>query len=228
MESFTEQSLQEEAAWVLQALSGNAQGFEALMRRYHAPLRRMLHAILRNRDDTEDLLQETFLRAWRFLHRFDRGRPFGPWLLRIGVNLARNHLRRRRRASELSLDEPSGVEGEEGFEGAWLADARTLEELDHRRLLAATRAALADLPEEQRVVLEMRLLAEMSYREIAEALGIPIGTVMSRLNRGRRQIQAALSGGAGDEDRASAEARAPAPETSLVDEGAGQAPQEAP
>ena len=189
-----EQPLQEEAAWVAQALSGNEQGFEALMRRYHAPLRRMLYAILRNRDDTEDLLQETFVRAWRFLHRFDRTRPFGPWLLRIGVNLARNHLRRRRTAAALSLNESPAAGEEEAFEGAWLADEGTLDELAYRRLLDETRAALAALPEEQRVVLEMRLLAEMSYREIAAALNIPIGTVMSRLNRGRRQIQAALAG----------------------------------
>ncbi len=189
-----EDDLREEAAWVAQALSGDQRGFEALMRRYHAPLHRMLRAILKNRDDTDDLLQETFVRAWRFLHRFDRERPFGPWLMRIGVNLARNQLRSRR-AGTLSLDEPRETGEEEVYEGSWLADGRSLDELAYRRLLEQTRAALAHIPEEQRIVLEMRVLAEMSYQEIAEALDIPIGTVMSRLNRGRRRLIEALEGG---------------------------------
>ena len=193
MERSSDQRLREEAAWVAQALAGNAAGFEALVRRYHAPLKRMLHAVLRNQTDTEDLLQETFLRAWRFLHRFDPTRPFGPWVLRIGLNLARNHLRGRKAAVVLSLDQSPGDGEDECFAGPWLADERTLEEIDYHRLLDETRAALATLPEEQRVVVEMRVLAEMSYQEIASALGIPIGTVMSRLNRGRKHIHDALA-----------------------------------
>jgi len=193
MENSADQRPREEAAWVAQALAGDALGFEALVRRYHAPLKRMLHAVLHNQTDVEDLLQETFLRAWRFLHRYDPARPFGPWLLRIGVNLARNHLRKRKAAVELSLDRSPGVDEEEPFDGPWLADERTLRDLDYRRLLDETRAALAALPDEQRVVLEMRVLAEMSYQGIATALAIPIGTVMSRLNRGRRRVQEVLA-----------------------------------
>jgi len=191
-ESRPQEERSEEAAWVAQALAGDPRGFDALMCRYHAPLRRMLRAMVRNPQDTEDLLQESFLRVYRFLHRFDSTRPFGPWLLRIGSNLARNHLRRTRRTPTLSLDEtPAGGE-QESYEGEWLADRRPLEALEHQRLLAATRAAIAKLPLEQRVVVEMRLIGEMSYKEIAGALGVPMGTVMSRLNRGRRQLQAAL------------------------------------
>lgn len=175
-----------------QALAGDAAGFEALMRRYHGALGRMLRAIVRNPEDTEDLLQETFLRAYRYLHRFDPGRPFGPWLMCIGANLARNHLRRVRTRPEVPLEE-GGEGSERAFEGAWLADPRGTQELDHRELLARTHAALAHLPEELRAVLEMRLLGEMSYKEIAAALGIPIGTVMSRLNRARQRIQAELA-----------------------------------
>ena len=173
------------------ALAGDAEGFAALMRRYHGPLGRMLRAMVRNPEDAEDLLQETFLRAYRYLHRFDPGRPFGPWLMCIGANLARNHLRRVRGRPEVSLED-GGDESGGTFEGAWLADPRGAQELGHRELLARTRAALAHLPEEQRAVLEMRLLGEMSYKEIAAALGIPIGTVMSRLNRARQRVQAEL------------------------------------
>ena len=182
---------QQEADWVARTLAGDQRAFEALVRRYQAPLGRMLRAMVRNPQDAEDLLQETFLRAFRFLHRFDQTRPFGPWILRIGGNLARNHLRRRRVRAEVALDESPGEE-EERFEGEWLADMRTMAEIEHRELLAQTRRAMEELPAEQRVVLEMRILGEMSYQEIAEMLTIPIGTVMSRLNRGRHAIQRAL------------------------------------
>jgi RNA polymerase sigma-70 factor, ECF subfamily len=188
-----EQRLREDAAWVERTLAGDGAGFEALMRRYHAALARMLRAIVRNPEDAEDLLQETFLRAYRYLHRFDRSRPFGPWLMCIGANLARNHLRRQRGRQEVSLEEGGGAEGEGTYEGAWLADMRSVGELGHRELLERTREALAQLPEDLRAVLEMRLLGEMSYKEIASALGVPIGTVMSRLSRARSRIQAQLA-----------------------------------
>ena len=189
--------VEQEAAWVAQALAGDPKGFEALVRRYRAPVERLSRAIVRNPQDAEDLLQETFLRAYRYLHRFDSSRPFGPWIMRIGTNLARNLLRHRRARPEVSLDET--LDGEkERFEGEWVADFRSVAEMDYRHLVEQTQRVLATLAEEQRVVLEMRLLGEMSYKEIASAVGVPIGTVMSRLSRGRKQIQAELREFAGD------------------------------
>ena len=112
--------------------------------------------------------------------------------MRIGVNLGRNLLRSRRARPEISLEQTRDEE-DEGFEGSWLADSGTIRDLDRSTLLEATRKALDRLPDDQREVLEMRLLGELSYKEIAAALGIPIGTVMSRLNRGRGRIQAELA-----------------------------------
>lgn len=183
----------DEAAWIARALAGDDRAFAELMRCHHAPLQRLLRRILTNPEDAQDVLQETMLRAYRFLHRFDASRPFGPWLMRIGVNLARNRLKQRARRQEISLDEPRGDEGDEPFVGEWMADDTTREGIEYERLLAQTHRALDALPDEYRAVLELRLLAEMSYDEIAHALEIPIGTVMSRLNRGRKQIQAALA-----------------------------------
>lgn len=182
----------EEAAWVARTLAGDPRGYEALMQRYHGPLRRLLQGMLHNADDTDDLLQETFVRAFRFLHRYDPARPFGPWLMRIGANLARNQLRRRTLRAEVPLEATAGA-GDEPFEGEWLADFSTVAEVERGQLIERVRRAMASLPVELRAVLEMRVMAEMSYKEIAEALGIPIGTVMSRLNRARGQVQAALA-----------------------------------
>jgi RNA polymerase sigma-70 factor, ECF subfamily len=184
--------LAEEAAWVARALAGDTRGFDSLMRRHHAPLRRMLRAMLQNEADTDDLLQETFLRAFRFLNRFDPARPFGPWLLRIGANLGRNRLRQRTSRAEVPLDaRPAGEDEPALFDR--LADPRALDEIEHRLLVGSVRRAMESLPEELRVVLEMRVMAEMSYAEIAGALTIPIGTVMSRLHRARARVQAALA-----------------------------------
>jgi RNA polymerase sigma-70 factor (ECF subfamily) len=183
----------DEAAWIARALAGDDRAFAELMRCHHAPLQRLLRRILTNSEDAQDVLQETMLRAYRFLHRFDASRPFGPWLMRIGINLARNRLKQRARRQEISLDEPRGDEGDEPFVGEWMADDTTREGIEYERLLARTHRALDALPDEYRAVLELRLLAEMSYDEIAHALGIPIGTVMSRLSRGRKQIQSALA-----------------------------------
>lgn len=150
-------------------------------------------SILHRTEDTEDILQETFLRAYRFLHRFDSSRPFGPWLFRIGGNLARNHLGRVRKREPLSLDAAPDNDEKDRYDGEWTADLATVNDLEYRELLARTRETMIEFPDEQRVILEMRLLGEMSYKEIAAALAIPVGTVMSRLNRGRRKLQSALA-----------------------------------
>jgi RNA polymerase sigma-70 factor, ECF subfamily len=184
---------EQELAWIQQALSGNRDGFTALMGRYHAPLKRILMSILHRTEDAEDVLQETFLRAFRFLHRYDSNRSFGPWLFRIGSNLARNHLSRVRSREPLSLDASPDREDSDRFDGEWTADLSTVTELEYRELLTRTKEALSGLPDDQRVILEMRLIGEMSYKEIAAALSIPIGTVMSRLNRGRRKLQETLA-----------------------------------
>jgi RNA polymerase sigma-70 factor (ECF subfamily) len=112
--------------------------------------------------------------------------------MRIGANLARNQLRRRAMRAEVPLETTSS-DGEETFEGGWFADLGTVTEIERRQLVDRVRQAMESLPKELRAVLEMRIMAEMSYKEIAEALGIPIGTVMSRLNRARGQIQTALA-----------------------------------
>jgi RNA polymerase sigma-70 factor (ECF subfamily) len=184
--------IQEEAAWIAQALSGQPRGFERIVERYHAPVERLLRVMVRNHEDAEDLLQETFLRAHRFLHRFDVARPFGPWIMRIAANLAKNHLRGRSGWLTVSLDEaPEGED--EPVQGRWLADVSCLREIEYRELLDATQRALASLPDEFRIVMEMRAIGEMSYEEIADALAVPIGTVMSRLNRARHRLQSALA-----------------------------------
>jgi RNA polymerase sigma-70 factor (ECF subfamily) len=128
---------------------------------------RTAYLITHDPQAAEDIAQESFLAALRALDRFDRRRPFGPWLERIVVNRAIDWSRARRLRSEVELSEvfPAPAQGASG-----LADE--------------TLAALGRLPPDHRAVIVMRYLLEFTPGEIAEELGLPRGTVNSRLRRG--------------------------------------------
>ena len=132
----------------------------------------------------DDVAQETFVRAWRALQGFDLARPFGPWVCRIAANLAVNHVRSpEAREQGLSESHPEIAAGTEG----------PLDRLLDREAQEVLRRAIAGLAPDQRAVLTLRVIEEMSYKEIAEALALPAGTVMSRLFRARERLAEALA-----------------------------------
>jgi RNA polymerase sigma-70 factor (ECF subfamily) len=128
--------------------------------------------------DADDLVQETFLRAWRHIDRLDPERPVVPWLLKIATNRAMSMLALRSRR-----------QGEELGESLAAPDPLPDENAARAMLAARVREAMAALPEEQRVVLSLRAGEGLSYREIADLLDVPIGTVMSRLARARETMR---------------------------------------
>jgi len=151
--------------------------------------------LTRNRKDAEDLVQETYLRAFRFFDSYQPGTHIKAWLFRI----LRNTFINRYRAAKARPDEVDFAKIEEAYEGmveeTFLRgkrppspEAAVLDGV----LDAEVQSAMTDLPEEYRSVVIMALVEEMSYKEIASALSIPMGTVMSRLHRGRKTLQAAL------------------------------------
>jgi RNA polymerase sigma-70 factor (ECF subfamily) len=144
----------------------------------------------RNPRDAEDLVQETYLRAYAAWDRFIPGSNVRAWLFRILTNSFINGHRERARAARF---------GEERLRRACFSDERRRCVEDPERTLVESRlgdevqAALAALPTEFRAAVVLADLHDFSYREIAEQLGIPVGTVMSRLHRGRRLLQARLA-----------------------------------
>ncbi|HXV86616.1 MAG TPA: sigma-70 family RNA polymerase sigma factor [Gemmatimonadales bacterium] len=164
------------------AHAGNREAFGELVSRYVAQSRRVARAVLRDSADADDAVQDAFLSALKNLGRYDPARPFGPWLLRIVANAATDRLRRRRvRAGEpigphLAADEPGPDR---------LADRSALGE--------ALWAALATLPERQRMAVVLFDVEGYSHREIAEALGVPEGTVRSHVFHARRALRDALA-----------------------------------
>jgi RNA polymerase sigma-70 factor (ECF subfamily) len=157
----------DERALVRSAQSGSSAAFEDLFRLHWSRAHRAAYLVVHDAAAAEDIAQESFLAAVRNLDRFDRRRPFGPWLHRIVVNRAIDHARARalRAETELQTDLPAAAQG-----GA-APDSELL-------------AAIARLPPEQRAVIVLRHLLEYTPGEIAEMLDLPRGTVNSRLRRG--------------------------------------------
>jgi RNA polymerase sigma-70 factor, ECF subfamily len=174
----------DESFLIARARRGDPSAFEEIVRLYQRRVYGVALRIVRAHDVADDVTQEAFLRAWRSLDRFELGRPFGPWVCRIAANLAVNHVRSPR-AREEGL--PDGH-----------AETRTNAPGPLGALLDAEGAtvlkrAMGQLPQEQRAVLVLRVVEELSYAEIAETLGISPGTVMSRLFRARERLAQALS-----------------------------------
>ena len=160
------------------AQNGDRQALGMLIRRYQKRVFGLGMRFFGNADDAEDLVQDTFVRAWRSLDRFDVSRPFAPWLMRIAANRALTEIATRKRRGGVELDENLVWDGPGADEDA----AR-------REMQQAIERALRELPDDQRMILLLRASDGLSYRDISEALEIPIGTVMSRLSRAREAMR---------------------------------------
>ena len=173
-----------EADLLARARDGNLFAFDEIVKRYQRRVYATAVRIVRRHDVADDVVQEAFLRAHQALGRFDLARPFGPWICRIAANLAVNHVRspesREEGLPESLSDTPAPDEGPLGG----LLETEGREVLDR---------AMDRLSPEQRAVFVLRVFEELSYQEIAEALAISPGTVMSRLSRARERLRAALT-----------------------------------
>ena len=172
----------DERALMDRAQSGDREAFGLIVHRYLERVYRVAYAVVRNADEAEDIAQDTFVRAFRGIGRFDVDRPVFPWLYQIARNLAFNRIQRVRNR-ETSMPEFDSL----------VATGRGPEETAVMAGEAARiRAAVEMLPEQHRVVIELNHFQECSYQEMAEILGIPIGTVMSRLFHARKKLRIAL------------------------------------
>jgi RNA polymerase sigma-70 factor (ECF subfamily) len=167
---------------VARTLAGDRSAFGILVERYADQARRVAHAALGNGDDADDAAQDAFLRAFTRLDQYDQRRPFGPWLLRIVSNAARD----RRRRLNVRRTEPldPGLVG-----GGARPDADAVRAALHERL----RQALATLPERRRLAVVLFDVEGYAHAEIAAILGIPEGTVRSEVFHGRRRLRELLS-----------------------------------
>jgi len=164
--------------------AGQQAAFEALLARHYDSMYGLARYLLENPEDALDAVQESCVRAYESLSRYDRDRPFGPWLRGIVVHVCRDHGRRlrRRRVRAADVEQPDPP----------LAQARSLEGTE--LVQQAVRDALRTVPEGYRVPLVLFYLQEASVREIADTLGLRSGTVRVRLHRAREMMRKRLDG----------------------------------
>ena len=140
--------------------------------------------ITNDADAASDCAQEAFIRAFKALHQYDPAQPFAPWIFRIVTNVSLNHVQRWHAHQTVVEELPESAEPEEsGPEASAL----------RREALAEVVAAMSELPPAYRAALTLRHMQQLSYQEVADTLGIPLGTVKTHLHRARAALKSQLA-----------------------------------
>lgn len=185
----------QDLAAVRRCLSGDRAAFGQIVARWQDRIYGAVYRMTGDAEDARDVAQETFLRAWASLRTFEGDAAFGTWLYSIALNQVRTEMRRRaaqKRGSPVSLDAPAG-DSDHGPDPA--SPAAAPEDVAcAREDVALLRRAVAALDEDSREVIVLREYQGLSYEEIAAAVGIPVGTVRSRLFRAREELRRRLEG----------------------------------
>ena len=175
---------------VAQVLEGDTGAFSALVQRHHERVYRTAYSLVGDLDEADDLAQEAFIKAFRALGRFRGQSLFSTWLHRIAVNCCLDYLQSKHRRNFVSLDDYR-----ENWHAPriWMGRAKNADvRVERRELQEILERALGELPEAYRVTFVLREIEGLTYEEIAESLGCSIGTVKSRLFRGRAKLREIL------------------------------------
>ena len=165
--------------------------FDLIVKRYKNQLLNFIYRFLGNAEEAEDLVQETFLRVYRNRNAYQKVAKFSTWIYTIAGNLAKTELRKRKRRkffsiTDLGYDDKDYDISDEAFSPEKSVDSTIKEEIIHREIKALS-------PKFRQVIL-LRDVHELSYEEISQIVKIPLGTVKSRVNRGRLKLQDRLKG----------------------------------
>ena len=183
----------DDAELVGRCLQGDEQAYRELITRYRRQVYSLALHMVRRVEDAEDLTQETFVRMFRALERYDPTRPFGAWIITIASRLCIDHLRRRRLnpmslfQREAESDEEYVIDVEDPGPGP---DVVTIHREEERR----AGELIDSLPEHYRIVVMLRHQQDLSYEEIATALDLPLGTVKARIHRARELLKRRIEG----------------------------------
>jgi RNA polymerase sigma-70 factor, ECF subfamily len=185
MSGFGSEEAQAEFAIILErAIAGDVSAFEQILLRYERRVLSVSWRLLGKQEDAQDAAQEVFLRAFRYLHRFDRRRPFEPWLMKMTVNVCHDLSKKRREHPRETVD-PDFVRSASDPHG-------DLHSEEQKQML---RRALQELPEKERAAIVLRDIEGLSTAEVAEALGSSEPTVRSQISNARVKIRKMLRRG---------------------------------
>lgn len=163
-------------ALVKQCLNGNNEAFDILVKRYELPMYRTALRIVKNSDDAKDVTQNGFIKAWEKLSTYNSDHRFYSWLYRIIMNESLNECRRKKNTEQLKLVREKEKEQESIHNP--VNDPR----------LQKLKEAIASLPEDQRLIIELKHFENLTYKEISEVLEIEVKTVKSRLFTARSKL----------------------------------------
>ena len=182
------QEIMDERELIQKAGSGDAYAFEQLMTAHEGKMYAVALRMCGNREDAQDCLQEAMLRVYRAMAGFKGQSSFSTWVYRITMNSCLDELRRRKARTSVSLDAML----ESGFSPSDDGDTPEQSSLRAEQRRALERA-IAELPEDMRAAIVLRDIQGCSYDEIAEALDANVGTIKSRISRGRERLRGVLS-----------------------------------
>jgi RNA polymerase sigma-70 factor (ECF subfamily) len=173
--------------------AGNGEAFEELVRRYERKVYNIAYRLMGNERDASEVLQDAFLRAYRFLPKFQFKSSFFTWLYRIATNVSLTKLRKREKVQLVSIDEPGTGDGDMPLE---IPDYRYSPErmMRQRELREALQKAVDNLPPDYRSVVVLRDLEGLSNEEVSKVLNLTVAAVKSRLHRGRLELRKVLAG----------------------------------
>jgi RNA polymerase sigma-70 factor, ECF subfamily len=190
----------DEAVLVTELQAGSETAFDWLVTHYHGPVYNLILGMLGDTADAADAAQEVFLKAFKGIRHFRQGSSLKTWLYRIAIREALNHRRwfKRHLQKNVSID----AEPEEGFAPIEVEDssATPFDQLAAQEIQAAVQSALQQVPEVFRSAVILRDLEGLSYEEVAEVLDVSVGTVKSRILRGRRALKEILEPLLGDRE----------------------------
>lgn len=162
--------------------------FNELVSRYQDRVHNFIYRYTHNHQDCEDIVQETFLRVYRSRHSYERIARFSTWLYTIAINLAKSHYKKKKRMPKVSIHKDPSDPND--FEMVMPDKGLTPDDVLHEKLcMEEVEKALAEIPEDFREVVVLRDLQQLTYEEIADITDLPMGTVKSRINRGRSKLQ---------------------------------------
>lgn len=176
--------------------NGDQSAFDEMVSRYWDRIYSMVHQLLRNTQDAEEVTQDAFIRAHRGLVNFRGDSAFSTWLYQIATNLARNrywYWWRRKRDKTISFEQPIGIDGEGTLADIIPAEVETPDDITvTQEFVDRIGHAMEKLGAKHREILILRNVKNLSYEEIAEILGISVGTVKSRIARARESLRSKL------------------------------------
>jgi len=174
------------------AAKGDMRAFRELVGRHQRKAHAVAYGVVRNADDAREVTQDAFMRVYKHLNDFEGQASFSTWLYRIVVNLSIDLIRRRSPAKVVEIDERMDLDGAPHELLPYRGDRDPFVSLDRARIVDAVQKCLDQLPPYHRTIIVLREVEGLSYEEIAEAMDVPKGTVMSRLFHARRKMQRLL------------------------------------